>query len=423
MPPELSPALARDILARLGEAGQPPEVGITWVNVGNRTLLQVLDTHYLAPMARDGRGSSFKLVQAYFGGGKTHFLYCVRDLAWRHGFASAIVGLSPDECPFDDPVRIYEAVARELSWAPADPLVPPARGIESALRTAMEERLATADPATVRTWLDEAVRRTPVDAPSYRSAVVGYCRAVVDGDGHTEELLASWLRGEQVGPAEVREHRVREALSRSTAFRFLRTLCQLLPALGAPGLVLAFDELDRNLSLPTRRRQAVADNLRQLIDLCGREALPGLLCLYAAPPEFMRHVVSEYPALQQRLESPSVLSERSPQAAIIDLERLDLDDAALLAAIGERLLEVFEVAWSPGLDRTLQRDNLGTLAREVQQSSFEVAHRRAYVKAAVELLHRQAREERPVSRTEARELAGRGGEVVDLRKAAEWEVF
>lgn len=421
--PERSPppALARDILARVGEIGQPPEVGIEHLNVGNERLLRTLEREYVAPIAEQRRGSTFKLVQAYFGGGKTHFLYCVRDLAWRYGFTSAVVGLSPEECPFDDPVRIYRAVASELAWPPRNPEVPPSRGVDVALRTALAERLEGSDESAVRDWIRRDLRRQPVDSPSFRTAVVNFLLAILDDDMEREDLLGAWLRGEDTTAGELRPHGVRELLARASGFRFLRSLCQVLQALGSPGFYLCFDELDRNLSLPPRRRRSVADNLRQLIDLSGREALPGLVCLYAVPPEFMRNVVVEYPALQQRLEGPAVLSERSPQAALIDLEDLDLEPVALLEAIGRRLLHLYEAAHARGLDPTLQERNIARLAREVHASSFEVAHRRSFVKAAVEMLHRQAVEEGEITDGVLRELTGQGGEVVPLRIADDFD--
>jgi hypothetical protein len=131
------------------------------------------------------------------------------------------------------------------------------------------------------------------------------------------------------------------------------------------------------------------DNLRQLIDLCGREALPGLLCLYAVPPEFLSRVVPEYVALQQRLESPATLSRRSPQSVVIDLESLDLPQAELLTRIGERIFTVFEEATGAGLTREVQLHNLGLLAQAVLERAWDVAHRRTYVKAAVALLYDQ----------------------------------
>ncbi|MFH1469885.1 MAG: BREX system ATP-binding domain-containing protein [Pseudomonadota bacterium] len=421
--PGIEPHLARAILARVGEIGQPPDLGIEYLNAGNESILGVLEHEYIAPMAEARRGSSFKLVQAYFGGGKTHFLYAVRSLAWRYGFASAVVGLSPEECPFDDPVRIYRAVAAEISWPPQGSGSLPARGIEAALRVALEERVEQAGAEAVEAWINTELRRTSLDSPSFRAAVVGYLRALLCGEPAQEDLLGAFLRGDDLSLAELRPLGVREQLSRESGFRFLRSLCQAVQSLGCPGLLLCFDELDRNLSLPPRRRRAVADNLRQLIDLTGREALPGLLCLYAVPPEFMRNVVVEYPALQQRLEGPSMLSARSPQAAVIDLERLDLEPQALLVAIGLRLLALFEAAHASGFDLDLQQQNLDVLAGEVLASSFEVAHRRAFVKAAVELLHSQAVEEGPLSPAEARRLAGQGGEIVPLGAADGFEVF
>ena len=95
----LQPELARHIIQRVGESGQPPEQGITYLNVGNDSYLRILDEEYLARLKHNPRGSSFKLVQGYYGGGKTHFLYCVRDLAWTHGFLTSLVNLSPRECP------------------------------------------------------------------------------------------------------------------------------------------------------------------------------------------------------------------------------------------------------------------------------------------------------------------------------------
>lgn len=411
----LSRSLAQHILARLGEAGQPPEMGISHVNVGNTTYLEILEKEYLKPIAEEGRGSSFKLVQAYYGGGKTHFLHCIRERAWTMGFPTAIVGLSPDECPFDDPVRIYATVAREIAWPPRDPEVPPVRGIDALLRTILEERRDSVGLEALGEWIVKQVRRVPADSHSYRMAVARFLLAVLDEEADAEEILAAYLRGEQVAPSELRDYGIREEIKRHTAFRFLRSLIQVLQALGSPGLLLAFDELDRNMSVSQSRRRSIADNLRQLIDLCGREALPGLLCLYAVPPEFLTRIVPEYVALQQRLEAPRTLSVRSPQAVIVDLEKLDLPQEELLVEIGDRIRKVFCAATETRLDPRIQRSNFVELAKTVLASTWDVAHRRAFVKSAVALLYDQsAAGERKVAGEESAQFA---------RQAAEAEVL
>jgi len=412
--PPMDRALAMHILARMGEAGQPPERGVELVNVGNERVLEVLDAEYLRPIAEEGRGSSFKLVQGHYGGGKTHFLLCLRERAWRRGLAVAIVGLSPEECPLDDPLKVWLALGRELSLAPPSPGAPPVRGIEASLVVLIERLVERVGAAEAPAALGALLRRLPCEAPAVRAAVLAFGEAVLHADPVKEERAAAWLRGEELGAAELRALGVRELPSRATGMRYLRGLCQVLVALGVPGLVLAFDELDRNISLTERRRAAVADQLRQLVDLCGREQLPGLLCVHAAPPEFMRLVVQEYPALQQRLEAPRALSVRSPQAPVIDLERLDLSPRELLVQIGLKLLPVFEVARGARLDAALQEQNLRLLADELLAGSFELAHRRAFVKAAIDLFYGQAGQEGLADTDHLRRLAGEGGRLVLL---------
>lgn len=406
--------LARHVLDRLGQTGQPPERGLELIDVGNGRRLAVLEREYLEPIALHGRGSTFKLVQAAYGGGKTHFLLCVRERAWRHGFCTALVGLSPDECPFDHPARIWAAVARELSLPPQDDRLQVPRGIEAVLGALIDQRRQADGDEALREWLVRGLRRHPTDAPALRAALVAWCRAELDGELATQDLVGAWLRGEEVKTAEVRHLGIRTRIDRSTGFRMLRGLCQLLQAWGVPGLYLGFDELDRNLSLPPRRRAAVADNLRQIVDLCGTGALPGLVCLYAVPPEFQRDVVQEYPALQQRLEAPSALSRQSPQAAVIDLDRSELPPAEVLLRIGKKVLSLFQLVHGRALDRRLQEHNLGLLAHEVLAGSFDIAHRRAFVKGAVDLLHHQLDEQHPVDSGQARQLGGGGGELVVL---------
>lgn len=407
-----TPQLARAVIASLGGAGQPPDVGIETINVGNESILSVLEEEYLGPIAATGRGSSFKLVQAYYGGGKTHFLLCVRQRAWSRGMCSALVNLSPDECPFDDTRRIYTSVARELCWPPADTSVAPTRGIEHTLAAAYDEKVLQLGETGVGEWIETQVRTVPVDAPSWRAGMVSFFRARHAGDAGGEELSAAWLRGDELSPAEMKTLGVRESITRENGMRMLRSLCQGLQGIGSPGLLIAFDEVDRALSLPPKRRRLIADNLRQLIDACGREQLPGLLCLYAVPPEFMTNVITEYPALQQRLKGPSALSERSPQSPLIDLENLDLPTEALLQQIGARILELFRIGYAEQWDTPLQAANIRALAKEVRDTAFEVAHRRAFVKSAVEMLHGQRVGAHPITSDEVGALVGRAASVV-----------
>jgi hypothetical protein len=385
----INPDLARHIIQRVGESGQPPEQGISYLNVGNGTYLRILEEEYLIRLKHNPRGSSFKLVQGYYGGGKTHFLYCVRDLAWKHGFLTSLVNLSPQECPYDDSVKVYAAVAMNVTGAPVSEGIEPTRGLTDVLRDLADDRRTAMGEERAMVWIERTAARVSTESHSFRRAASAFMAAYLKGDAGREAILESWLLGEAVPQTDTRPMGVFEAIDSSTGFKMLRSLSQIISGYGLSGMALLFDEVDRNLSLTSRKMLAVGDNLRQVIDLCGQARLPSTLFIYAVPPEFLRNVVPEYPALDQRLKSPVPLSERSPQAAVIDLEHLDMDPAALLNGIGERLLSLFETAtgWKP--DAAVQSHNRTLLADTMAAYTFEVSHRRLFVKTYVDFLYGQ----------------------------------
>lgn len=388
---EPSPGFVRRMLMQMGQTGQPPERGASLVNVGTEPILEALRAEYLAPIKEYGINSAFKLVQATFGGGKTHFLHCLREVAWREGLATSLVGLSPQHCPFDDLVQVYKRLAEELEAPPENLEVEADRGVDAVLRSEVERRAAEYGEGAVHEWLRTEAERLRVDSRSYRNACVRYMEAVLRGDGELESVLASFLRGESVQLKEVRCANVREALEPKTAFRFILSLAQFLRGMGLPGLVAMFDEMDRQMSLTARRRRAVADNLRETIDYAGQARLPGTLFVYAVPPEFLTNIVPEYPALEQRLRNAARFSGINPLAPVIDLEKLDggLDD--FLRRIGEKLLALHRGAGGGRLDEAVQRGNIEILARKVAEGQLETGSRRTFVKAALQMLEMQAR--------------------------------
>jgi len=106
---ELRPDIARRIVETVGANGIPPEYGFQFFTAGLQPYLAVMDEEYLSSFIKQG-GSAFKIVVGVYGGGKTHFLYSVRDLAWRYNFVVSYVSLSPDESPFHRLDRVYKAI-------------------------------------------------------------------------------------------------------------------------------------------------------------------------------------------------------------------------------------------------------------------------------------------------------------------------
>ena len=136
--------------------------------------------------------------------------------------------------------------------------------------------------------------------------------------------------------------------------------------------------------------------------------------MYAVPPEFMRTVVPDYPALYQRLKSPVALSVRSPQAVLIDLEKLDLPPEDLLTQLGTKLVEVFEDARDVSFNHATQAANAELLARACTEACFEVNHRRLFVKSWVDFLYQQLAEgEIALTPEDAKELMWSGQQAVE----------
>ncbi len=393
------PRLARQIVEVLGQSGTPLSKGVSYYNVGNQSLLNAIDTHYLGSYLADG-GAAFKLVVGDYGSGKSHFLYCVRDRAWERNFAVSKVDLSPKESPYDDQRRVYAAVASSIIWHELGDLGEDERGLthflEGTLRRMVQPHgLDLRDPEAnelpdVRAFI-QTLAGTSVDSLSFHKAILGYFQALLRGQELRLESLGRWLHGEEVSPEDVRDLRtigVTEKINKNNAFRMLRSLCQTVRTLGYTGLALLFDEGDRMLSVGGKSEKVATDNLREVIDRC-REDLPGTLFMYAVPPAFIHDIVPKYPALQQRIQAPGYFSRSNPFSPQINLDRLDVPDEELLHQIGYRLLPIFEAAYGTKLNATMQASNIISLSEAARNSFLAISHRRLFVKALITEWYRQ----------------------------------
>jgi hypothetical protein len=393
----LTQAEAQHIVHKLGESGIPPTRGLEAYSVGIDSLLQTLENEYLRGYLRDG-GSSFKLVVGEYGSGKSHFLYRLRDTAWENGYVVSRTELSPKECPYDNQLKVYQAVVSNLIFHDADPNVEDTCGIEAFLENHFFNALKTLDidsPMTslgldlrAKLWLD-TILRFKVESPSYRHAVYFYLQAVAEENEAHKRVISAWLRGETIALKDVRQFSITERMDRSLAFKMLRSLSQLIHELGYAGLVLLFDEGDRMVSIGSSRTEKVAcDNLREVIDRCAGESLPATLFVYAVPPYFVTNIAPQYEALSQRISSKVKFSRKNPFSVQISLDQLDYPGEELLRMIGEKLLAIFELAYEVKLDRELQAKNIEQLA-EACASLLSTSHRRHFVKSLMDIFTEQ----------------------------------
>ncbi len=406
----ISKPLARHIIEILGSYGTPPTRGIQYFNVGNRSLLAAIDEFYLSSYLQDG-GAAYKMVVGDYGSGKSHFLYCLRDMAWERRFAVVKVDLSPTETPYNDQKAVYQAVANNILWHEPAATVSDESGLTLFLQRTLEEVVGELSLETLSNplyrGLIDTLEMTSVDSPAYQTAVIAYFEALIREQDERLDSLTRWLMGENTSPADtkvLREVGVTGKINRPNAFRMLRSLCQVIRSLSYSGLILLFDEVDRMASVGGKAEKLATDTLREVIDRT-REDLPGAMFVYAVPPQFITDIVPKYPALQQRVRAPGRFSRVNHFSPLISLEHLDLSEDDLMLAIGEKLIPIYEAAFDTQLDHATQAANAAILANVARDVFLDISHRRLFVKSfVVELARQHLEEEHTITEGEAQAI-------------------
>ena len=229
----------------------------------------------------------------------------------------------------------------------------------------------------------------PLENYTFRRVCQRFLSACRSGDEEEELVLDRWLGGDAGFDRDVlRNFGVFDDIASDNAFPVMRSMVSILTALGFPGVIFLFDEVDMHISSVSQRHlQAIGDNLRQLIDLCASSRLPKVMFFYAVPPEFMSLNVTSYPALQQRLERPLHMSKSSPQSVVIDLERAMDDDGTFFKTLGQKLADVAVIAWDwQDFDTERCRVDLNTFADFMLEHVFTGGYL-MFVKFWIALLH------------------------------------
>ena len=398
---------ARAIISKLGESGTPPEFGIDHFTVGIDRFLKVIEEEYLKGILKFNL-SSFKIVTGSYGGGKTHFLYSVRNIAWRNNYAVAYVSLNPTECPFDKLELVYKQIATNLMppVPEAQMVRPREKGIDAFVRRWFEDVAGRVgdDEKKLSGYL---VNVRGLESSSFTNAVRGTFYNLINHNEDGYESVLQWLKGEDAAKDVRANYRISERIDKTTAFRMLRSLIQWVNMIGYSGLVLLFDEAERGMSISSSKdRRRALDNLRQIVDECGNSRLPGAMFFYAVPDEnlLLEGAGGVYEALKQRLRS--VFSEPNPNGVRINLESLSVDALTFLTTVGHRLAVIFECAYQCAFDEAVLKRSITNLALvTIQFRELDIGYRRIFVVGLVELLQQmRSAPDRAISKEQAEHL-------------------
>jgi hypothetical protein len=393
---KLNSNLAKAVIHKLGSFGTPPEFGIEYFSVGVDNYMRVIEDEYLNGILKFNL-SSFKLITGNYGGGKTHFLYLVRNIGWRNNYVTSYVTLSPTECPFDRLELVYKQVVLNLRTPVNDDQwkEPWNLGIDFLLKHWAE---------SVEGNILSKIRN--FESSSFTNAVKAAVVNLLDEDEEGFQEAVQWLKGDDL-PRELKlRYRISERIDRSNAFRMLRSLVQFVNSVGYSGLLLLFDEAERGMSISSARdKRRALDNLRQLVDECGNARLPGAMFFYAIPDEnlLLEGSGGVYEALKQRLRSS--FTRINPMGVKINLEDIGVSARDFLGELGAKLATIFEVAYDHQLEPNIRDESLKNMVETALEfQTLDVSYRRIFVIGVVEIFHRLKDRAAIIGRDEAREI-------------------
>ncbi len=241
------------IINKLGSSGTPPEFGIESFTVGLEKYLNAIEDEYLKLKLKEYKLSSFKLVIGNYGGGKTHFLYSVRNRAFDNGFVVVYVPLNPTECPFDKLELVYKQIVTNLQ-VPApdnDPTQSPITGIEAFIENWYNSVKAKIDHINAITDYLNILKG--VESISFLNAIKGAFFNIATNDIDAFQSVIQYLKGEDIGKDIRARYRISERIDKSTAFRMIRSLIQWLHLIGYNGVIFLFDEAERGISMSSSK--------------------------------------------------------------------------------------------------------------------------------------------------------------------------
>ena len=391
---ELSSTTARHIIELVGGPGEPPEYGFQFFTAGLEPYLSVIDQEYLGSFIRQG-GSTFKMVVGVYGGGKTHFLYCVRDLAWQHDFVVSYVSLKPGESPFHKLELVYKAIVRGIipPLTPEELLSGYEQGIRSFLRAwyAMRYQALRDQGLSEEALREELVREVEsmegIESISFANAVQAAFLALMDRREAEFASICQWLSGEGYDRSTHGKHGILQRIDRTTAFTMLRSLVQWVRQIDYSGFVVLLDEAERVPSLSTKQREQHLSNLREVIDECGHTNFQSVMILYAVPDEnFLEGRTQVYEALRQRVAT--VFEMLNPSGVKVELERVVTEPIPFLQEIGHKLGHVYETAYAHQFNKANLEETVTTVAEAAYEQRFgDIGYKRLFVQKLVQGLH------------------------------------
>jgi hypothetical protein len=411
---------ARRIVKALGTGSAPAEYARLLLVGQKKWFDAALQKMHETSVDRD---FEVRFVRARYGGGKTHFLYCVEQEAREKVWATSFVVLKRDLVELDR----FSSFVREVSRNIALPNGNVGLGnlLEGATAT-HASRYGIVPGKTVSLMTLEQAKAGFVEdctrmfvAPPFLTALRAYYTASLQKDWAQTQSIQTWLAGGDLAVIinaryiPGRESVRLKPLGASLAEEQLRVIAILCQLSDNAGLFIGVDELEIIGRLPAQRKTNSFQTLRALVDQNNSRRQPPATCLFlAATPEMFEDSdkFPSYKALQDRIETLPNLAGQGGinyRANVIDLDRTPLERADL-RALGLTLLRIHELAFG-GLPADVGESRDRVISQLIT-GKYVMARPRLLCRCVTDLLTGQLTGDLPVA------VAMRARELQDIRE-------
>jgi hypothetical protein len=394
---KLTPEIAKMILKPLQESGIPPKFGLEFFSSGFEDVFYTLEKEYLKDIIKN-KGSSFKFVSASFGGGKTHFTYQFREIAWKNNYATCHVPLDSKNVQFNKILNVFQAICQKIQKPISDEekiqifgelKKPEELGIINIVKHWYYTKQKEFEILYKDEWKVELKKYADTirnfDSIYFGRAIREMFKSLIDEDYDKFEELSLWFEG-RIDTSKAKEFGIKKQEEADT-FRMMKSLSRLLTDfIGYAGIVIFFDEGERT-ALRSRDKDRQVNTLRQVIDNCGDQSMPGIMFFYTVPDEaeFLQSSGHAYDAIKQRLQK--YFSQDHPMSPNISLEKLvpsDEEQLENLEEVGRKLAHLYEISRNMVFGDGLE-ESVANIAKCAKNARFmEIAYRRLFVQTMCE---------------------------------------
>lgn len=404
----ISATEARRILKALSTGSAPAEYA-RFLLVGQRRWFDAA-VQKMSETSED-RDFEVRFVRARYGGGKTHFLYCLEREAKERNWTTSFILLKRDLVELDRFSSFVREVSRNIT-------LPDGKvGLSSLMVRATAthtSQFGILPGKTLPLMTLQNAKRAFADAcvdlyisQPFLSALRAHYSAFLENDWTQMDTIQGWLAGDEstitIDPRHTptgRDSIRLKPLGASVAEEQLRIIAILCQLCGYAGLFIGVDELEIIGRLPTQRKANSFQTLRALVDQNNPNRQPPATCLFlAATPEMFEDPdkFPSYKALQDRIETLPNLGDENQmnfRANVIDLDKTQLEKTNL-RELGLALIGMHQLAFGPVTGDI--GESLEKIVTQVITGKYMMARPRLFCRCVTDLLNGQLSGDLPVA--------------------------